>query len=182
MSEQESATKTKTCSACFNTIDARATKCTHCQSYLGFMRFAAFSAVIGGCVLILVLMIGALLMEFGIHRELFADDINYAGQVTIQSSEMFLTVKGGSQTNAAKMISVLGRLRNDSRHVLQSVRLRVEVEDEDARLVDSFEGSVSGPLNPGDSTSFRINSYNRIHFPETHYKKHTVVVRRATAD
>ena len=185
MSEQESAAKTKPCSLCFNSIEARATKCPHCQSYLGVMRFAALSAVIGLGLLLFVALIWALLMEFGIHRELFSDspdDVNHAGQVTIQSSEMFLRPKADYRGNEGKAISVVARQRNDSHEVLGSVRLRVEVEKEDSVLVDSFGGSVYGPLNPGDSASFRVDSDNRIHLPEADYKKHTIIVRQATAD
>ncbi|MBC8874552.1 MAG: hypothetical protein H8E44_34375 [Planctomycetes bacterium] len=181
MSERESNTENKTCPACFNKIDRRATKCPYCQSYQGVRRVAAFVAAIGGVLLLLTLILGAFFMEFGALRQLFHDDTNYADQVTIQSSKMFLGPTPAYEPEDGKVISVVGRLTNDSPRVLSFIRMRIEVKDGEDQLVDSFEGTISGPLNPSDSTTFRVDSHNRVHLPESDYRTHIINVRQATA-
>jgi hypothetical protein len=181
MFERESNTENKTCVACFKKIDRRATKCADCQSYQGVRRVFAFAAAIGGVLLLLVLIGGAFLMQFEVLRQAFHDDANYADQVTLESSQMFLGATPAYHREDGKVLSVVGRLTNESSKVLRFIRMQVEVKDGEGQLVDSFEGTVPGPLNPGDSTAFRVNSLNRIHLPESEYGVHAITVRQATA-
>ena len=184
MSEQQSTVDKKTCVACFNLIHQRATKCPHCQSYQGLRRLAVGAGVIGvGAGLILFIGV-ALLIEFGTARTLFQsnDDVNYADQVTLQSSQLFLSPARRYQSEHGKTVTVVGRITNASRKVLGSIRLHVDVQNVDSQLIDSFLGHVYGPIDPGESITFRIDSDNAIHLPESDYSTHRVTVRLATAD
>ena len=180
MSEQGATPENKTCVACFNAIDRRATRCPHCQSYQGLRRTVVFAAAIGASVLLLGLFAGAFLTEYGLARRVFEDNSNYADQVAIQSSQMFLSPPKSYDSQNGKIISVVGRLTNQGPKVLRSMRLQVAVQTADGQLIDTFEGTVTGPLNPGDSMTFRIDSYNRIHLPESEYRKHMITVRQAS--
>ncbi len=180
MSETQSSIEKGACRACFGAIDPRATKCPHCQSYQGLHRVAAISAVMVLCVVLGVLVAGALVLEFGLGRKVFQDDANYADQVTIDATDLFVRPPD-DLPEEGNMLSVIGRLTNKSPKELRYIRLRVEVLNDKSQLVDAFDDSVRGPLSPGGTMSFRIDSYRRIHLPESDYKSHKVFVTEATA-
>lgn len=170
-------TVTKTCPICFSVVDARAKKCPHCQSLLGFYKVVV-------AALVFVCLFGAIgfiaLIAWATNSRPRSSRAGLPDVVTIVSSQRYFAP--GYQNQSGKIATIVGSLRNDSDKILRHVDLEVRFYNAKNELIDLFEGSHHGPIKAQEETPFKISDNVNIHLPEADYATHKLVVKHAYSD
>jgi hypothetical protein len=147
----------KNCHQCGEKVRFAAKKCPHCMSWQG-RKFSANNPTLPALLSTLVFVLAIPLFFWfassqitsinpPVHR--FAE---YRTRVVVLSPEMNFSEEGGK-----KMISTMGRIRNDSPITWESVSIEVQYLNASGKLVDTASDRSSALiLEPHTDTAFRV--------------------------
>jgi hypothetical protein len=149
----------KNCPQCGEKVRFTAKKCPHCMSWQG-RKFSANNPTMAALAstLVIVLMMPVFFwfassqitsINPPVHR--FAE---FRNRVVVLSPEMNYSEESGK-----RMISTMGRIRNDSPITWESVSIEVQYLNASGKLIDTAsDRSNALTLEPNTDTAFRVRS------------------------
>jgi len=167
-------TITKTCPICYSTVDARAKKCPHCHSLLGFYKVVVPAMVVFGIVGVfgfLALLVWAASPRYRYLRN------DVAGSIKVVSSKHYFA----PSSNNGKTTVIIGSLSNAADQTLGSIEVEARFYNKENELIDLVSDSYVGPVGPHEEAPFKITESANIHLPEVDYATHKVIVKHAYA-
>jgi len=165
----------RTCSECYEPMDARARVCPHCGR-IQWRR--AWPRMLAGFVP--VLLLGVTLMAWGgwmKHRLMSSPNPEglaaYAGQIKVTESRMEF-----GQSSDGPVVLVVGMLRNDSDIAWGNVKLDVRFFDPQGRLIDvNVRDYYLSAIRPRGEMAFKLRGPADL--PRQSYARYEVSVRSA---
>jgi hypothetical protein len=169
--------ETKICRRCFSTIDARARKCPACHSLLGSgVLFAPALAILAIAATLAMLFGLTLLIEWS--RRNPSED--FSADFSIVESTLYLGPQAFPVDGDERLCpTVVGRLKNNGTHDLDSIELQFHALNAEGKLIDVYQEYLSGPFKPGEEYAFKLTGAP-IHLPQSDYVGHEVIVRGAS--
>lgn len=164
----------KQCPACFEEINAKATKCPHCQSWQSKWRFDHSNIK---HQLIFISFIFGLLAFF--YFSAFGSLIN---QKSFYESKDLINVSNTNLNYSIKecgaRISIIGTITNNSDTIWKDVHFEAQFYDKDNKLIDTFsDNNYDLVLLNNDKSAFKITG--SADKPESSYVHHKIIIKSA---
>lgn len=177
--------KTKTCAMCFEEIDERARKCSHCRGpQVGIYAWLSRNPA----AILLIVLIGTLLLFGGMElwgsflksRLLITnpDDLRtFRGEVKVVSSKMVF-----GKSKEGPVVCVIGQIKNESEIAWKDLQIEAQFFGQSGELIDVAVGKLqywfaSGILPHGEG-AFKVRAV--ADFPKETYVSYKIHVRNAT--
>jgi hypothetical protein len=168
-------TVTKTCPICYSAVDARAKKCPHCHSLLGFYKVVA-PAMVVVCIVGAFGFIALLIWAASPRPRHAYNDL--AGNLKVASSKHYFAPSSNNGTTTV----IIGSLSNAGDQTLTQVEIETRFYNKQNELIDVFTDPYVGPITPHEETLFKITENANIHLPEADYATHKLIIKHAYAD
>jgi hypothetical protein len=168
-------TITKTCPICYSTVDARAKKCPHCHSLLGFYKVLIPAMVCAG-ILGFFGFIAILIWAASPGPRPVPSDL--AGNIKVVSSKHYFAPSSNNGTTTV----IIGSLSNTGDQTINSPEIEARFYNKENELIDLFTDSYFGRIAPHKETPFKITEIANIHLPEADYATHKLIIKHAYAD
>jgi hypothetical protein len=165
----------RSCSQCGESVRYVAKKCPHCLSWQGRKLSRENPVMAGIFAFIPTLLIFPMMIWFFNSTTRSSHNFSeFAGQIQVLDTKL-----AWSQEKDRKMVSTIGRIKNDSPYAWTSIGLEIQYFNASGELIDTVsESSYSLTVQSHSESAFRVRT--EADKPREQYASHKVFVRDAS--